>query len=905
MFKDMLFRLRSLFRRDAVESETDAELRFHFERQVEKYLQAGATREEAERRARLQFGGHEQLKEECRDARGTNLIESFLHDVRYALRILARTPVITSVAVLSLALGIGANTTIFSLIDGLMLRMLPVQKPEELVQIRIRNPRSPSDQPFGAFTNPLWEDLRNHQSVFSGVFAWGSTPFDLAQGGAEQRANGMFVSGDYFRTLGVRPAAGRLLAESDDQRGCAGAAVVSYGFWQEHFGGAPSAVGSTLSLDGHVFQVIGVSQSGFYGAYVGIKYDVAIPICTAAQFDGARSRLDQRSWWWLSVIGRTKPGLSPAQLNASLAVLSPQVFSAVVPQNWTPKDQGNFRKRTLVTTPAATGAASYLQRQFQHPLNVLMGIVGLVLLIACANIASLMLARAAARHKEIAVRRALGASRARLIRQLLTECMLLSVAGAALGLFFARWGGALLVRLISTKSEPLPVFLDLSSDWRVLSFTAAVALLTGLLFGVLPAFRSTRVSLTSAMKGAQASEAESRIKFRPGKWIIASQVALSLVLLVASGLFLRSLVKLVTMDIGFDRDNVLLVTANLHTAKVPPEQQPAMFDDIESRLGLLPGVLRASRSILTPVSNRIWNNNLQVDTPNPPTGDDALVNFNYISPEYFETLRTPLLAGRNFTPSDTKTSAQVAIVNETVARKFFRNSNPVGKFFRVEPEPGKAAVPIQVVGLVKDAKYESLREKDSATAFFPTAQVPEHAEEQTFELRTATRPSALIGSVEDAIAGVSKAIPLDFGTLAQQVNDSLVEERMLATLSTFFGVLALLLAMIGLYGAFSYLVTQRQPEFGIRMAIGASRPSILGLVMRDVVVVLAGGVAAGAALSLATVGILQRMLFGLAARDSVTLVACVSVLSAVAVFAGYLPARRATKVDPIVALRYE
>ena len=901
MFNDLFSRLRSLFRRETVESEADAELRFHFDQQVEKFLKSGLTREEANRRARIEFGGHEQLKEEIRDARGVNLIESFLQDIRYSLRIFARTPVITGVAILSLALGIGANTAIFSLIDTVMLRLLPVQKPEELVQV-LRANFSGGGEGTPSFTNPLWEQIRDNQDVFSGTFAWGENRFDLAQGGAVQNANGILASGDYFNTLGVRPVAGRLIAPADDTRGCPAVAVLSYGFWQDHFGASPSAVGSTISLSNHPFQIIGVSSPGFYGTQVGSKFDVAIPICTADVFDGKVSRLDQRSWWWLTIMGRVKPGISKDQVKARLGVLSPRIFAGALPQNWDEKGKARFLKLTLVAIPAGTGM-SWVRRQFAQPLNILMGVVGLVLLIACANIASLMLARAAARHKEIAVRKALGASRARLIRQLLTECVLLSTAGAVLGVVFARWGSSLLVRYISTKSDN--IFLDLTFDWRILSFTAAVALFTGLLFGVLPAFRSTRVSLTSAMKGSQTGDAESRTKFRPGKWIVASQVALSLVLLVASGLFLRSLVKLVTMDIGFDRSNVLIVHADLHTAKVAPEQQPAMFEDIENRLRTLPGVVSAGRSLITPVSNRIWNNALQVDTPNPPTGEDAVAFFNFISTGYFETLRTPLLTGRNFNGSDTKTSAHVAIVNETLARRFFSNANPVGKFFRVEPDPGKSAVPIQIVGLVKDSKYESLREENSATAYFPVTQVPEHAEEQAFELRTSARPSGLVPSVQEAVAGVSKTIPLDFATLAQQVDDSLVQERLLATLSTFFGGLALLLAMIGLYGALSYLVTQRQPEFGIRMALGAPQKSILGLVMRDVVLVLAGGLAAGTCISLAVVGLLQKMLFGLAARDTVTLLASIGVLSAVAFFAGYLPARRAMRVDPMVALRYE
>lgn len=459
------------------------------------------------------------------------------------------------------------------------------------------------------------------------------------------------------------------------------------------------------------------------------------------------------------------------------------------------------------------------------------------------------------------------------------------------------------MRYISTGDNK--VFLDLSFDWRTLSFTAGVAIFTGILFGVLPAFRSTRVSLTSAMKGSQAVDAENRSKFRAGKWIVASQVALSLVLLVASGLFLRSLVKLVTMDVGFDRNNVLIVHANLHNAKVTLDQQPSMFDEIENRMRTLPGVVSASRSVMTPVSNYVWNSDLDVDTPNAPTGDAALAFFNFISPSYFGTVRTPLLAGRNFNDGDTKTAPLVAVVNETLARRFFPAGDVLGKYFRIHPDPGKPAPPIQIVGLVKDAKYESLREEAHATAYFPIAQVTEPVEEQVFELRTATRTSALISSVQEAVAGVSKAVPLDFGTLAEQVDDSLVQERLLATLSTFFGALALLLAMIGLYGALSYLVAQRQREFGIRMALGAPRDSILRLVMRDVVVVLAGGLTVGACISLAAVGVLQKMLFGLAARDTVTLLGSIGVLSAVAFFAGYLPARRATHIDPMVALRYE
>jgi putative ABC transport system permease protein len=902
VLNDLLLRLRSLFRKETVETELDEELRFHFENQVSKFIRSGMTPEEARRRARLEFGGMEQVKEEHREARGVNLIETLFLDIRYGFRILGRTPVITSVAILSLALGIGANTAIFSLIDTVMLRMLPVNKPEELMQVRMRDQRSTSEEANPTFTNPLWEQLRNRQDVFSGAFAWSTSRFNLARGGAVSYANGIFASGEFFSTLGIRPAAGRLIVASDDQRGCAAVTVLSYGFWQDHFGGAQTAVGSTLSLDNHSFEIVGVSAPGFYGLDVGSKFDVAIPVCAAALFDGKRSRLDHRSWWWLMIIGRPKPGISGDQVKARLEVLSPQVSAAALPQNWKPTDQQDFLKRTFVTTPAATGT-SEMRRKFKQPLSILMAIVGLVLLIACANIASLMLARAAARQKEIAVRKALGASRTRLIRQLLTECVLLSSAGAVLGILFAEWGNALLVRYLSTARNR--VFLDLSLDWRILSFTAAVAIFTGFLFGIVPAFRSTRVSLTSAMKGSQTAEGERRTKFRPGKWIVASQVALSLVLLVAAGLFLRSLVKLATLDIGFDRNNVLIVRADLNVAKVPEEQQPVMLEQIERQLQTLPGVISVGRSVLTPISNFMWNDILQVDSPDAPTGENAIAFFNFISPGYFQTMRTPLLAGRNFNERDTKSSPHVAIVNETLVRKFFPKADAVGKYFRVEPEPGQTAPLIQIVGITKDAKYQSLREDTSATAFFPLAQITEHTDFNSIELRTATRPSVLVPAIQEAISGLNKDIPLEFHTLAEQVDDSLVQERLLATLSIFFGGLALLLAMIGLYGALSYLVTLRRAEFGIRLALGALPGSILSLVMRDVAVVVVGGLAGGALLSFLAFRLLQKLLFGLSPHDPLTIGTAIGLLAAVALLAGYLPARRAMRVDPMVALRYE
>ncbi len=900
MFSDLLFRLRALFRRSSMEADLDHELRFHFEKEVAKYVQSGLSPEEARRRARLAFGGLDQVREDCREARGINLLETLIQDIRYALRILRRTPVITAVAIFSLALGIGANTAIFTLIDAVLLRSLPLRDPQQLVQLLIR--KGVSGEDGTGFTNPLWEQVRDRQDIFSGAVACSDSQFDLAKGGAVQNVNGIFTSGDYFNVLGVQPILGRSLTTADDQRGCPGVAVLSYGFWQEHFGGAPSAIGSMLSLDKHSFEIVGVARPGFYGTSPGVKFDVAVPICAAAIFDGDASRIEKRSMWWLEVIARQKQGTSPQQLKARLSALSPQIFAAALPQNWNHDMQQNFLRRQLDTAPASAGT-THLREQFGQPLEILMAVVALVLLIACANIASLMLARAAARTREIAVRIALGASRTRLIRQLLTECVLLSACGALLGVLFARWGNAFLVRYISTPRSA--VFLDLSVDVRTLFFTAAVAVLTGLLFGVLPAFRSTRVSLVAAMKGSGLPETPGRARFRPGKWIVSSQIALSLVLLVVAGLFLRSLVKLATLDIGFDRSNVLLVNANLKTANVAPEQRLVTYQHIEARLRLIPGVVSASRSIITPIGGMFWNDELHVDTSNPPSGDDALVDFNFISPAYFQTLRTPILAGRIFSDRDSKTAPNVAIVNETLARKFFPNANAVGKYFRYGDSARVSVPPTEIVGVVRDAKYGSLREKPAAQAFFPVSQVPEFDESETFELRTASRPSTLASAVQQAVAEVNKGVSLEFHTLAEQVDASLVEDRLLATLSAFFGGLALFLAAIGLYGALSFLVRQRQTEFGVRMALGAPRASILRLVIRDVMVVLAGGIAAGLAISLAAVRFLQKMLFGLAPHDAATMLGAVFVLAAVALVAAYLPARRASSVDPMVALRYE
>jgi putative ABC transport system permease protein len=887
------------------EHELNEEIQAHLTLGAREEMESGSAPKEAQLAARREFGNETLARETTRDMWGWRWLTELMQDVRYGLRMLRKNSGFTAVAILTLALGIGANTAIFSLVDTVMLKMLPVQKPEELMVVGMLSPGD--NEPNTSFTNPLWEEVRDHQDVFSGVFSWGGARFNLSGGGESHLVDGLYVSADYFSTLGVNPAAGRLFTNSDDKRGCGGSIVLSYSFWRDHFGSAQDEIGKMLNLSGHPMEVIGVAAPGFFGVDVGQKFDVAVPICTEAIFSGKDSMLDQRSSWWLSVVGRPNAGFSVEQVSARLKVASPEIFSATVPLRWNSDSQKRYQTRFLVSSPAGKGL-SYVRRAYNEPLRMLMAVVGLVLLIACANIAGLMLARAATRQKEISIRLAIGASRERLVRQLLTECVLLSFAGAALGILFARWGCAILVRIISSPRNP--VFLQISWDARVLGFTAGVAILTGLLFGILPAVRSTRVSLTSAMKGGQLDETPGRSHFRAGRWIVAAQVALSLVLLIIAGLFLGSFNKLISLNTGFDRANVLIVRADSKHVIVSNEQRAAMWQQALQRLQNLPGVTSASESVLTPMSGVTWNDEFHLLAGGGPKGDDAVAWTNYISPEYFPTLRTPIRAGRNFDARDTAGAPHVAMINEAMARNFFGNSNPVGQFLQVVDDPGTTTPPVQIVGVTRDAKYVTLREKTSATIYYPIAQLDsthEHrsAETPTFEIRTASQPLAMARSVEAAMVGVNKSISLSFHTLEQQVDDSLRKDQLLATISGFFGGLALLLAMIGLYGVFAYMVTQRRKEIGIRMALGAQKGSILRLVLRDVSILLLAGSVIGVAISLWATQMMQKLLFGLDARDAKTIALSAAVLSAVALIAGFLPALRAARLDPNAILRDE
>ena len=824
-------------------------------------------------------------------------------DLRYALRSFRTSPAFAAIAILSLALGIGANTAIFTLIDAVMLKTLPVSHPEQLLQVTM------ATDTYGSFTNPLWEQVRDRQDVFAGAFAYSSTQFNLANGGEANYARGVWASGDYFSTLGVNAVLGRTFTPADDRRGCAGNAVLTYDFWKTRFDGSADVLTNSISLDGHSFPIIGVTQPGFSGVDVGQHADVIIPLCTEPLIHTDGSAMDQRSWWWLRIIGRPKPGVSDRQVEARLKVLAPVIMAATLPQKWRAEDQGGYLKRSFVVRPAASGL-SRIRSQYRLALLTLMGVVGLVLLIACANVANLLLARATARRREMAIRLAIGAARSRLIRQLLTESLMLALAGAALGILFARWGTRLLVGFLSSTGNQ--VFLNLQIDLRVLGFTAAVAIATGLLFGLAPAWRGSRVGAQEAMKENSREVIAGGSRFAAGKMLVMAQVALSLVLLVGAGLMVGTFRTLATIDAGFDRDHVLLVNSDFRNTHLPKDRYNATFDQILDRLRAIPGVASASESTLTPVGNSSWNEELLVEGFVPKTRDDNVAWFNRVGPGFFETLRTPLLTGRDFAATDRAGSELVAIVNASLAKHFFGdanllgNTNVVGKYFRQQGSPN-IGPPVRIIGVVANSKYNNLREDTQDIAYVPMAQSDALTPYVSFELRAAAGipPANLISSVKDVIVQENRNVNLEFRTLAVQVAESLNRERLLATLSGFFGGLALLLAAIGLYGVMSYNVARRRNEIGIRMALGAEQARVLRMVLGEVAILIGGGVVAGTAAALAASKLVATFLYGLKPRDPMTVMMAAAMLTTVAIVAGYLPARRASRVEPMAALREE
>ena len=886
-------RVLYLLRRGRSPSEIEREIWFHLAERADELMAQGMSRREAMREARRRFGSQSLQRERTYRTDVLLWFESLLADLRYAARSLRRSPGFAIVAIISLGLGIGANTAIFSLYNALVLRTLPVQNPEELVQVTFGNGRT-------YFTNPLWEELRDQQDVLSGVFAFSGTGFNLAEGGEVRSASGLWVSGGFFPILGVRPVLGRLLVNGDDYRGCPAIAVVSFGFWQGEFGGAADAVGRRLMLNGIPVEVVGVVEPAFSGVDVGAQTEVYAPLCAYPIVYPGNETLDTRDTWFLRVLGRPARGITTEQAGARLATLSPGILGATVPQHWSAEGQATYLGYAFAVRAAPNGV-SRLREQYRAALLVLLAVVGIVLLIACGNVANLLLARARRRQHEVAIRRAIGSGRWRLVRLLVTESLLLALLSAVVAVVFARWASAFLVGMLARGGN---LWLDLSLDLRVLGFTIAVATCTGVLFGLAPAWRASGVAPQAALRSARRAVGDRGERFALGKLLVIGQLAMSLFLVVGAALLIGTLTRLLTLDTGFNREGVLLVTIDKRNTGYSPEESRAVNAGLLERLRTLPGVRSASTSMITPIGGSAWNMHVEVDGYTPADPQDALVWLNSVSDGFFATLQTPVLAGRDFDSRDAAGSVPVAVISETMARRFFAEAQPLGRQFRIVAITGEADT-YEVIGVVADTKYESIDEETHPIAYFPLTQQPGWGSVLRLQLRTDGPPTALIPQVVSLIEEVHPRISIRFSTLADDVAASLARPRILAVLSGFFGAVALLLAMIGLYGTLSYQVASRRTEIGVRLALGAARTGVLGMVLGDVGRLVLAGIAIGVILAVATTRVLSAFLFGVTATDPRMLVLSAAVLGVVAVAAGALPAWRAARLDPMETLREE
>jgi predicted permease len=827
-------------------------------------------------------------------------IDHALRDIRYAARVLRTSPGFTLVAVLSLAVGIGANTAIFELIDAIRLRPLPVSRAEELADVRIAGGNRGwglVDNENSQLTYPLWKQIQQEQRAFSGIFAWGTTPFLVGIGPDARLIRGLWVSGDAFRVLGVTPAAGRLIGPADDQRGCQPVVVLNHAFWKAEFGGDPAAIGRTLTILDRPVPVIGVTAPAFFGLEVGKRFDIALPTCAAAAWG---SPIDRRDWSWLSVMGRLDRGRDVTRAAEHMKGISAQLLEATLPSGRSAASLDQYRSFRLTALPAATGV-SRLRTTYGDALWLLLAMTGLVLLIACTNLVNLFLARATAREQELAVRIAIGASRGRVMAQLLVESLLLAAGGSMLGAIIARPLSRALLSLLATENDPL--HLDLRTDWPVLAFTAAVGILTCVIFGLVPSLRASRLDPGAAMKTGGRGLTASRERMATQRCLAAAQVTVSLVLMFGAILFARSFRNLMTLDTGFKREGVVLARFADFSDRPTPERVLAGESELLARVRSIPQVTGAAATTKLPLDSSSWTMAFVGGASDGVERHSS--KFTYVSPQYFGTVGMRFLAGRDFDGGDTAGSRRVAIVNETFVRRYLTANRVIGTTVRTIGEPGYPETVYEVVGVVSDTKYSGLREAIQPITFVPLTQHPSLRQWPAMVIRSSAPPASVVAGIKHVVSEFRPNMSTMFTVLETQVRDSLVLERLMAWLAGGFGALAALLSVVGVYGVISYFVVRRRQEIAIRLALGAGRARVVRLVLRDIGVLLVIGLTLGAAASAIAARAASGLLFGLSPQDPATLAAAIGVLAGSAMVACLLPALRASRIDATTALRSE